>query len=644
MPVIIQYLLKLFISLALVYIFYQLVLRKLTFYTGNRWYLLLYSLISFIIPFINIDFLLEKNQWKNIEVIHYIPLLEKYTVEIPAAQNRTTLFGVWNIVTSIMLVGIFIMLIRLLIQFWSVRKIRRSAILLHKEDLKLYHVDRNIIPFSFGNAIYVNRGLHSEDDLKEIIRHEFVHVKQRHSIDVLWSEILCIINWYNPFAWMLRKAIRQNLEFIADNNIIQSGFDRKQYQFLLLKVTGVSNFSIANQFNYSSLKKRIAMMNKMKSARLNLLRFLFVLPLVAVLLLAFRKNQVGNPPIIIQQSVYDTLPTGNSSVSLHRDDEMDKEQKTFFDKNPSVLLLHWNISKGTIEIFKKNGEVEKYDLLVNLNQAETTYGKIPFPLKKSSTVYYSTNGDINKKGYYIEMIEVNGHSTILVKNKTKKIIESVNLLQWEEKKNYYENLYGVLPSAPPAPQPPLPAKQVTVAVSAITTPQISQATVVETNTKQIVAIANSSNTQQVAPVIATTTSVRMNTPNIAQVAQVNAVSQPVISSTISTTVATQGKDGQYEDVSPVIGPEGFRFEIYRSTTREELNQMISKAKEKGATLTFDDIKYNEKNQLVSLSGTIKNKNDKSNFNATDFQKVILTMVQKDGHSHIYIMVTDKEVS
>jgi BlaR1 peptidase M56 len=124
--------------------------------------------------------------------------------------------------------------------------------------------------------------------LKEIIRHEFVHVKQKHTIDILFAEFLCIINWYNPFVWLMRKAIRQNLEFIADNNVLQSGFDRKQYQYLLLKVIGVSQFSITQQFNFSSLKKRIAMMNKLKSAKVHLIKFLFALPLTAILLLAFR--------------------------------------------------------------------------------------------------------------------------------------------------------------------------------------------------------------------------------------------------------------------------------------------------------------------------------------------------------------------
>ena len=149
-----------------------------------------------------------------------------------------------------------------------------------------------LFPFHFGNSIFINKQLHSLDELQEIVRHEFVHVKQKHSIDILWSELLCIVSWYNPFSWLLKRSIRQNLEFIADCKVLESGMNKKEYQYLLLKVIGNNHFSIATKFNFSSLKKRIAMMNKMKTARMHIVKFLFILPLVAVLLIAFRKKNM----------------------------------------------------------------------------------------------------------------------------------------------------------------------------------------------------------------------------------------------------------------------------------------------------------------------------------------------------------------
>jgi beta-lactamase regulating signal transducer with metallopeptidase domain len=96
------------------------------------------------------------------------------------------------------------------------------------------------------------------------------------------AEMLCILNWYNPFAWFIRHNIRQNLEFIADDNVVRSGMDIKAYQYHLLKVVGIPQYRIANQFNFSSLKKRIMMMNRAKTAKIHLVKFLFILPLIAV--------------------------------------------------------------------------------------------------------------------------------------------------------------------------------------------------------------------------------------------------------------------------------------------------------------------------------------------------------------------------
>ncbi|MEP7278343.1 MAG: M56 family metallopeptidase [Bacteroidota bacterium] len=120
-----------------------------------------------------------------------------------------------------------------------------------------------------------------------------------------------MVNWFNPFAWFIRHAIRQNLEFIADNEVVANGINKKEYQYLLLKTLGIPQYSIANNFNFSSLKKRIAMMNKMKSAKLHLTKFLFILPLMLVSLLAFRNkiNDNNQESFVFTGIVYDAATT-----------------------------------------------------------------------------------------------------------------------------------------------------------------------------------------------------------------------------------------------------------------------------------------------------------------------------------------------
>lgn len=186
--------------------------------------------------------------------------------------------------------GSLILLARFLIMFCSFLRIKRKAQLISDDRTRIYQLDEDMRPFSFGNAIFINTELHSGEELEEIIRHEFVHVKQKHTLDIIWSELLCILLWFNPFVWLLRKSIKQNLEFLADKQVLQNGMDKKEYQYLLLKVMGNKQFAFTNHFNFSSLKNRIAMMNTLRSARVHLAKFLFLLPVVAVLLLAFRKE------------------------------------------------------------------------------------------------------------------------------------------------------------------------------------------------------------------------------------------------------------------------------------------------------------------------------------------------------------------
>src|SRR6185503_11462555 len=372
MSLLIQYLVKLTISLAAVWLFYQFILRRLTFYNSNRWYLLAYTLLSFFIPFVNISSLIEN---KSNGIIQFVPSVYQYTVELEDASNCPAPiwsgYDKWDFIAFGLMAVAGLLFLRFVISYFSFLKIQSKAKLISNEGVKIYQVDENIIPFSFGNSIFINSKLHSEAELTEIVRHEFVHVRQNHTIDIIWAEMLCIINWYNPFAWLLKRSIRQNLEFIADNNVIENGINKKQYQYLLLKVIGNKQFSIATQFNFSSLKKRIVMMNKSKSAKRQLARFLFLVPVLAIILLSFRKSFSET-----------AVPKVNAGAIAIRDTVPEK-----------------------LRVLDK--------LLV-----------------------------LNNKGYYVNIIDVNGNCTVVVKDKNKKEVKRMLLTEWDSKREEYEDLYG----------------------------------------------------------------------------------------------------------------------------------------------------------------------------------------------------------
>jgi len=286
MPSTFLYFLKLSIGLGFVWGFYQVFLRRLTFYEWNRWYLLGYSLLCCFIPMIDVGPVVGAGG--EPAMVQLIPTIGARAIVLGA--SRPAGIGLWDLVSILMVAGAGFLLVRLVVRWLSLRRVRLGARLTEQDGIKIYQVDEAITPFSFGRGIYINPRLHTEREWADIILHEYVHIRQRHSVDVLLTELLCIVNWYNPFVWLMRYSIRQNLEFVADQKVLGSGVDRKGYQYHLLKVVGDPAYRLANNFNFSSLKKRIIMMNKIKSARLHLVKFLFILPLLGVLLVAFRSR------------------------------------------------------------------------------------------------------------------------------------------------------------------------------------------------------------------------------------------------------------------------------------------------------------------------------------------------------------------
>ncbi|HLP36722.1 M56 family metallopeptidase [Lacibacter sp.] len=505
MPFLIEYLLKVSIALAVVYLFYQLVLRRLTFYNWNRWYLVGYSLLCFAIPFMNITDFLFRHELDEAQFIQLIPV---YNLQL---KNPGFEWNQWTVSIAILVTGMLIMGIRIVIQLFSLRRIKTNATLLNEGDVKLFDVNEQIVPFSFNKGIYINRQLHTEAELQEIIRHEFVHVKQKHSIDIMLAELLCMLLWFHPAAWLIRKAIRQNLEFIADEKVLQDGVDKKQYQYLLLKVVGNTNYSIAPNFNFSSLKNRIIMMNQIKSARVQIIRFLFVLPLVAVLLLAFREvKQKEKRNDVAQQNALlrDTVPANdieNVNVNKNNGEKTititlkngttetynlnNEKEKTAFEKKygkidklvppppaPPVVIKSNNVEsvdvkkengKNTIQIRLKDGSIEKYDLDVK-EQRETVEKKYNLTTTPGAPVEIVVTPKVptapsheavalNEKGYYVTIADNMGECIVIVKDKKKNIVEALKLTDWTKNEASYEKKYGKIPPPPP-PAPDVPVK------------------------------------------------------------------------------------------------------------------------------------------------------------------------------------------
>lgn len=665
MSLLIQYLVKLSISLSIVWLFYQFILRRLTFYNSNRWYLLGYTLLSFFIPFIDISSLIGTNSGSKNELIQLVPSVHQYTIALEEASHCpipiwSTSYDKWDWTAFALMAGAGILLMRFIIRYMSFIRIRSRSKLILEDGIRIYQVDDGIIPFSFGNAVFINSNQHTEDELREIVRHEFVHVRQKHTIDIVWAELLCIINWYNPFAWLLKWSIRQNLEFIADNKVVENGINKKEYQYLLLKVIGNKQYSIATQFNFSSLKKRIAMMNKTKSAKRQLGRFLFLFPVLAIILLSFRKS-------FTDISVVKT----NSNTPA------------FTDTIPDVKILN---SKGyyidikddngncTVVIRDKDKKEIKRLLLTEWNSKDDYYENLYGEILSPSTAIVEEK--IKSRNPNIKTVIVKGNvaTVTLTNGKTEVFTLSIK----DEKKAFEERCR--ISEVAIAPTETLIDVNITTAETAIVPVEERIATTVAEPAKvRVETIADNFEISDNKAVMKLRNgkveeynladpkekaafekkfgkiikpSAVSTTTGVYSVVSVAEQPEPSVSTTVSIMpakeVAVIDEKGEIltdDDANAITIEPEILLTITQKTTKEQLELFQATLKMKGFELTYDEPEYNN-GILVRISGTIKSTDGQVNFVGVDFNKIIISQVKKGEKTYFRIdeVVKKKGVS
>ncbi len=285
MPTLFVFLLKVNVALLLFCAGYYLVLRHLTFYTLNRIYLMAAILFASIYPQINLSDFLQRHQEiaKPVQQVAFNWQAPAKAFIKPLAQPN---YWIWA--EGIFWLGVVLLTMRLLMQLFSLYKLYRNsrAAQIYEHDVRV--VDSDTSPFSFWKSIYINPNRHEPSDLRSILLHEQVHVSEWHTLDILLAELSTIFYWFNPGVWLMKKAVRENIEFITDRKILRNGADSKQYQYSLVNVGfAPAPSSIVNHFNISTIKKRIIMMNTKRSSRFKLTRYAFLVPAVVVLLLVF---------------------------------------------------------------------------------------------------------------------------------------------------------------------------------------------------------------------------------------------------------------------------------------------------------------------------------------------------------------------
>ena len=279
------YFLKINVAIALFYAFYRLFFYKDTFFTWRRTALLCFFAVSAIVPLFNIQTWIEQQEPMAAMADLYATVVLPELTLTPQPETDWKQLLADGIGIAYWLV-VALLAARFLVQLTGIIRLGRRCPTQKIDDTTVHLLPRPEGPFSFFHWIFVYPDAHTGEELHEILTHERTHARQWHSVDMMIGELACIVCWFNPFAWLMKREIRTNLEYMADEKVLETGHDSRTYQYHLL---GLSHHKAAatiyNSFNVLPLKKRIIMMNKRRTRAIGRTKYLMFLPLAALLMI-----------------------------------------------------------------------------------------------------------------------------------------------------------------------------------------------------------------------------------------------------------------------------------------------------------------------------------------------------------------------
>ncbi|MCT8338527.1 hypothetical protein MG296_00535 [Flavobacteriaceae bacterium TK19130] len=264
---------------------YQLFLKQDTHFSLHRWFLLSGIAVSFILPFLIFETVVQKDLPAEF-------LIQQGSENYSSDVEETAIVSWATIGLYSYLIIVAAFFIRMLMQIGGLLNLLKDIRSVRK-GMIVYHItNRSLAPFSFFNHIVYNPKQHSNAEIQMIIAHETAHARQFHSIDILIANLLVCLQWFNPFVWIYRKSIMTNLEYLADRESISVAPSPKTYQLAMVKnALPLSTPALASTFYQSNIKKRIIMLNKNSSNRFHKFKIIAILPLLAIFFWSFNVKE-----------------------------------------------------------------------------------------------------------------------------------------------------------------------------------------------------------------------------------------------------------------------------------------------------------------------------------------------------------------
>lgn len=292
------YLFKSVIWLSGFTIIFILFLRNERFFLLNRLYLISGILVSFILPLISVHYTIEIPGFQNLQA--------NAVSGNPLKGSEASDMNITYVLTTIYITGTLSILFLLLNQSRSLFRVIMNADIDKNQEAKLIKNSVYTSPFSFFSFVFISPHV-SEREKDEIVNHELVHIRQFHWLDLILGHMLCMLQWFNPFVWIYMRLMKQNHEYLADEEALLVSSNPGNYKATLLnQIIGAPVVSLTNSFNYSINKKRFTMMKNIISSPYRKMKVLFILPVAAIILYSFAEPEYkyapANEPVTLKAS------------------------------------------------------------------------------------------------------------------------------------------------------------------------------------------------------------------------------------------------------------------------------------------------------------------------------------------------------
>lgn len=363
------------IALAVFYMFYRLLLSKETFHRFNRIVLLGTAVLSFVLPLCVITF-------KEVVVVPAMTASsETFTGEEAGTSAMVSEVSepIWPVILcSLFALGALAVLVHVVFSIIGIRRMIRSGSRQALESGEtLIITETDTAPFSWMKYIVISREDY-ESGYSQILTHEKAHIALRHSWDILFVDMITALQWFNPAIWMLKADLLALHEFEADDAVLRSGANIKEYQYLLIrKAVSKSGYSVANSFNHSTLKARITMMLNKKSSRMSAWKALYVIPLVGISLSATAETKVDYQ--------YEDQTSDNTELVEKYSTPVDKDTKKSFKEK--------NRKNGRITVDEENDVVTMIYYGLDGKERQSQITGLPLGMES-----YFINGSLATKG------------------------------------------------------------------------------------------------------------------------------------------------------------------------------------------------------------------------------------------------------